>query len=142
MVEYSVNGGTIWTSSFTAAGGVNNVQVRQVDAAGNAGTAASFSFTLDSVVPAAPTVALTSDTGSSASDKITSNGALTVTPAEAGGSIDYSTDSGSSWGASFSPAEGANTVQVRQVDAAGNAGTAASFSFTLDSVVRLRQRWR
>ena len=134
VVEYSTNGGSSWTSSFSAAEGVNNVQVRQVDAAGNAGAATSFTFTLETSGPAAPTVTLTSDTGSSASDKITFNGALTVTPAAAGGTIQYSINGGTSWTASFSPAEGANTVQVRQVDAAGNAGTAASFSFTLDSL--------
>src|SRR5439155_1089383 len=100
--------------------GANTVQVRQVDAAGNNGTAASLSFTLDTQGPAAPAVVLASDTGSSGSDHITSNGSLTVTPAEAGGSIQYSIDSGLSWTSSFTAAEGANTVQVRQVDAAGN----------------------
>ena len=90
------------------------------------------SFTLDSVVPGAPTVALTLDTGTSNSDKITSNGALTVTPAEAGGVVEYSINGGSSWTSSFSAVEGVNNVQVRQIDAAGNAGSATSFSFTLD----------
>ena len=67
------------------------------------------------------TVALTSDTGSNTSDSITSNGALTVTPAEAGGA-QYSINGGTTWTGSFTAAGGANTVQVRQVDAAGNNG--------------------
>ena len=107
--------------------------MRQVDAAGNNGAAASLSFTLDTHAPAAPTVALTSDTGSNTSDGITSNGALTVTPAEAGGALQYSINGGTTWTGSFTAAEGANTVQVRQVDAAGNNGAAASLSFTLDT---------
>ena len=177
-------------SSFSPAEGANTVQVRQLDAAGNAGTAASFTFTLDSVAPAAPTVALTlghrffgqrqdylqrratvtpAEAGGrssirpmaarpghelqrgrgreqspgpsgrcrwqcgggdelhlypgherpsradrdahlrhrhSASDKITSNGALTVTPAEAGGVGRYSINGGSSWTSSFSASRG------------------------------------
>ena len=132
-IQYSTNGGTTWTGSFTAVEGANNVEVRQVDAAGNNGAATSFSFTLDTTAPAAPTVALASDTGSSSSDHITSNGSLTVTPAEAGGTIQYSTNGGTTWTGSFTAVEGANNVEVRQVDAAGNNGAATSFSFTLDT---------
>ena len=132
-IQYSTDGGINWTGSFTAVEGANAVKVRQVDAAGNNGAAASFSFTLDTTPPAAPTVALASDTGSSGSDHITSNGLLTVTPAEAGGTIQYSTDGGINWTGSFAAVEGANAVKVRQVDAAGNNGAAASFSFTLDT---------
>ena len=228
-IQYSTNGGTTWTGSFTAVEGANNVEVRQVDAAGNNGAATSFSFTLDTTAPlapvitttapaqdnassisiagtaeanstvtlynngvsigtaaadgtghwsvnsialtdntnysftakatdaagntstastalafhddqtapAAPTVALASDTGSSSSDHITSNGSLTVTPAEAGGTIQYSTNGGTTWTGSFTAVEGANNVEVRQVDAAGNNGAATSFSFTLDTTAPL-----
>ena len=120
--------------------GSHTVEVRQVDAAGNLGTAASLSFTLDTLAPAAPTVVLANDTGSSNSDLITSNGALTVTPAETGGTIQYSTDGGGTWSAtaptyaSNGTNDGSHTVEVRQVDAAGNLGTAASLSFTLDTL--------
>ena len=132
-IQYSINGGTSWTTSFTAAQGANAVQVRQVDAAGNNGAATSFSFTLDTAAPNAPTVALTSDTGNSAADKITKVGTLNVTPAESGGSIQYSTNGGSTWTSSFAATEGANSVQVRQIDVAGNTSAATSFSFTLDT---------
>ena len=132
-IQYSTNGGATWTGSFTAVAGVNNVEVRQIDAAGNNGAAASFSFTLDTTAPAAPTVALANDTGSSSSDSITSNGSLAVTPAEAGGTIQYSTNGGASWTGSFTAVAGVNNVEVRQIDAAGNNGAAASFSFTLDT---------
>jgi hypothetical protein len=83
---------------------------------------------------AAPTVALPNDTGASDSDGITSDGTLTVTPAEAGGTIEYSIDGGSTWSTHFSATEGANSVQVRQVDGPGRLGLATSFTFTLDTI--------
>ncbi len=129
-IQYSLNG-TSWTSSFSAAEGDNTVQVRQVDAAGNEGAATSLNFTLDTSGPSAPTVELTLNTGSSSSDLITNNGELTVTPAEPGGSIQYSVDGGLNWTSSFNAMPGSNTVQVRQVDVAGNEGAATSMSFTL-----------
>ena len=87
----------------------------------------------DTTPPAAPIVALANDTGSSGADLITSDGTLVVTPAEAGGTIQYSTDGGTTWTSSFTASEGSNTVQVRQVDAAGNNGAPASLTFTLDT---------
>ena len=47
LVEYSTNGGSTWSSSFTAVEGLDNVQVRETDVAGNHSTATSFLFTLD-----------------------------------------------------------------------------------------------
>ena len=46
-VEYSINGGATWTTSFTPVEGPNTVLVRQTDVAGNVSSATSFSFTLD-----------------------------------------------------------------------------------------------
>ena len=132
-VQYSIDGGAHWTSSFTAVEGFNTVEVRQVDAAGNDGAPTTFSFTLDTQAPTAPTVALTKDTGSSNSDGITDNGTLAVTPAEPGGTVQYSIDGGAHWTTSFTAVEGLNTVEVRQVDAAGNEGAATTFNFTLDT---------
>src|SRR5205085_1766572 len=133
LVEYSTDAGSTWSTSFTAAEGPNAVQVRQTDVAGNHSSAASFSFTLDTQAPAAPTVALTSDTGSNTSDHITSVGTLAVTGTETSALVEYSTDAGSTWSTSFTAAEGPNAVQVRQTDVAGNHSSAASFSFTLDT---------
>jgi len=53
-IMHTTNGGSTWTSSFTAVEGLNTVQVRQTDVAGNVSTATSFSFTLDTLAPAAP----------------------------------------------------------------------------------------
>ncbi|MFO0864205.1 MAG: Ig-like domain-containing protein [Gemmataceae bacterium] len=135
-VEYSVDGGATWGTTFTAVEGLNIVQVRQTDVAGNVSIpSGGFVFTLDTTNPVAPGVALTSDTGSSNSDKITSNGALTLTGVEGGAAVEYSIDGGATWNPTFTAAEGANSVQVRQTDVAGNVSTAsAAFTFTLDTV--------
>ncbi|RQZ23793.1 Ig-like domain repeat protein, partial [Burkholderia sp. Bp9090] len=131
-VEYSIDGGHTWNTSFSATEGVNDVQVRQTDIAGNTSAATSFSFTLDTSA-AAPGVALTTDSGSSASDHITNVGTLNLTGIETGATVQYSVDNGAHWNTSFSAVEGTNNVQVRQIDVAGNTSAATSFSFTLDT---------
>ncbi|WP_230975240.1 beta strand repeat-containing protein, partial [Burkholderia stagnalis] len=131
-VEYSIDGGHTWSTSFSAVEGVNDVQVRQTDIAGNTSSATSFSFTLDTSA-AAPGVALTTDSGSSASDHVTNVGTLNLTGVETGATVEYSTDGGHTWSTSFSATEGLNDVQVRQTDIAGNTSSATSFSFTLDT---------
>ncbi|MDB5445627.1 MAG: hypothetical protein JWQ97_944 [Phenylobacterium sp.] len=54
-VEYSVNGGSTWATSFAAVEGANTVAVRQTDLAGNVSAATTLSFTLDTKAPSAPT---------------------------------------------------------------------------------------
>ncbi|RQQ99853.1 Ig-like domain repeat protein, partial [Burkholderia stagnalis] len=131
-VEYSIDGGHTWSTSFSATEGLNDVQVRQTDIAGNTSSATSFSFTLDTSA-AAPGVALTTDSGSSASDHVTNAGTLNLTGVETGATVEYSTDGGHTWSTSFSAVEGLNDVQVRQTDIAGNTSDPTSFSFTLDT---------
>ncbi|WP_232440654.1 Ig-like domain-containing protein, partial [Burkholderia ubonensis] len=131
-VQYSVDSGAHWNTSFSAVEGVNNVQVRQTDIAGNTSSATSFSFTLDTSA-AAPGVALTTDSGSSAVDHVTNVGTLNLTGIETGATVEYSTDGGHTWSTSFSATEGLNDIQVRQIDVAGNTSSATSFSFTLDT---------
>ncbi|WP_256359714.1 VCBS domain-containing protein [Stutzerimonas frequens] len=133
-VEYSTDGGQTWTSSFTPVEGSNTVSVRQTDVAGNTSGATTVSFVLDTQV-AAPSVSLTSDTGASGSDSITNSGALTVGGTETGATIEYSTDGGQTWSPAFTPAEGSNTVSVRQTDVAGNTSGATTASFVLDTQV-------
>jgi hypothetical protein len=133
-VQYSIDGGVTWAGSFTATQGVNTVQVRQIDVAGNASPATAFTFTLDAIAPAAPTVALAHDTGSSSADKITSDGALAVSGTEAGAAVQYSTNGGVTWSGSFTATQGVNTVQVRQIDVAGNASAPTAYTFTLDRI--------
>ncbi|WP_232456971.1 beta strand repeat-containing protein, partial [Burkholderia ubonensis] len=131
-VQYSIDNGAHWNTSFSAVEGVNDIQVRQIDVAGNTSSATSFSFTLDTSA-AAPGVALTTDSGSSASDHITNVGTLNLSGVETGATVEYSTDGGHTWSTSFSAVEGLNDVQVRQTDVAGNTSSATSFSFTLDT---------
>ena len=138
-VDYTAtnNGDGTWTLAddvvATLADGVTTVDVTATDAAGNEGTG-SGSVTVDATAPAAPSVELTNDTGSSATDLITSDGTLTVTPNEAGNTIEYSTDGGTTWSTTPPTAtEGSNTVTVREIDTAGNPSATASITFTLDT---------
>ncbi|WP_232448583.1 Ig-like domain-containing protein, partial [Burkholderia ubonensis] len=131
-VEYSIDGGHTWSTSFSAVEGLNDIQVRQIDIAGNTSSATSFSFMLDTSA-AAPGVALTTDSGSSAVDHVTNVGTLNLTGVETGATVEYSTDGGHTWSTSFNATEGLNDVQVRQTDVAGNTSSATSFSFTLDT---------
>ncbi|MFP3560518.1 hypothetical protein SB861_59540, partial [Paraburkholderia sp. SIMBA_049] len=93
--------------------GANSVQVRQTDVAGNVSATTSFSFTLDTAA-AAPAVALATDSGSSASDHVTSAGTLTLGGIESGATVEYSPDGGSPWSTGFSAQEGLNSIEVRQ----------------------------
>jgi Ca2+-binding RTX toxin-like protein len=134
IIEYSSDGGNTWSSAFTVLEGTNFALVRQTDFAGNVASATTFRFTLDTVNPAAPGVALMTDSGSSGTDHTTNNGALTLSGIETSAIIEYSSEGGNTWSRSFTAVEGANTVRVRQTDVAGNVSGAAAFSFTLDTV--------
>ncbi|MFK0090956.1 Ig-like domain-containing protein, partial [Pseudomonas sp. NPDC090755] len=88
---------------------------------------------------ATPALSLSTDTGSSNSDKITQDGTVNVSGLEAGATWQYSTDGGTTWvagsGTSFTlSGAGAKSVVVRQTDAAGNdSATSAPYTFTLDT---------
>ncbi|MBF0470813.1 MAG: hypothetical protein HQL48_05505, partial [Gammaproteobacteria bacterium] len=87
----------------------------------------------DTTPPAAPTITLTTDSGSSNSDQLTNNGTLTLTGVESGATVEYSLD-GQQWANSFTAQEGSNRLYVRQMDSAGNYSTAsAPFDFLYDS---------
>ncbi|WP_132256408.1 DUF4214 domain-containing protein, partial [Methylobacterium segetis] len=116
--------------------GQHTVSVKHIDAAGNVSVARSLTFTLHSTAPGAPSLALTSDTGASAGDRITSDARVTVTGTQAGASLSYNLDDGG-WAGTYDPAalaDGAHTLAVRQTDTAGNTSVAASLAFTLDRV--------
>ena len=65
------------------------------------------------------------------SDLITSDGTLTLANIEAGSTIQYSIDGGTTWTGSFTAVEGANTVEVRQTDIAGNTSAVGTLTFHL-----------
>ena len=110
--------------SYTVTANVSN-------ALGTAAPPASRSLTVDQTPPAPPGAALTTDSGSSNSDHITNNGALTLAGIENGATVEYSTNGGATWTTSFTPVEGLNTVLVRQTDAAGNVSGVSTLSFIL-----------
>lgn len=136
VVEYSLNGVSGWSNSTPAmAEGSNTVFVRQTDIAGNVSVAASFTYILDTIAPAAPTVALVVDSGSSGSDKITNTANLSIGGIESGAIVEYSSNGLNGWNTSVPGAsEGSNTVFVRQTDLAGNSSAATSFTYILDTV--------
>jgi hypothetical protein len=116
------------------------VIVRQTDAAGNvSGTSTALAFTLDTTV-AAPTLALATDTGASATDGITNDATVNVSGLEAGSTREFSVDNGANWtaftGTSFDvpQPDGVKSVIVRQTDAAGNlSANSTALGFTLDT---------
>lgn len=137
VIEFSADGAGGWSGTApTPVEGANTVHVRQVDVAGNISDESVFTFMFDSTRPgSAPAVALKHDSGSSDSDKITNDGALSVSGIEPCSVVEYSADGAGGWsGTAPSPIEGANTVHVRQVDVAGNVSDESLFTFTYDTV--------
>jgi hypothetical protein len=117
---------------------MHTVAVEQQDVAGNIGAASGLTFTLDTIAPAAPTLALAQDTGSSITDAITSDPTITVA-AESGATLLYKVDGAVSFSAAApvfaidGSSDGSHTVLVEQQDAAGNIGADFSLSLTLDT---------
>ena len=118
------------------------------DLAGNAAlrthnmVAPAIDQKVDTTVPAALTMTLSRDTGSSGSDGITKDGRVTITRLENGASWEYSSDSGQSWvggtGTSFTLTEGVyaiNVIRVRQTNGVGktSAVTENTAAITVDA---------
>jgi len=151
-LQATLNGGLSWQdvmvsgTSFTWTGvtlqpGQGSVSFRAIDAAGNASPASSaFAFTLDTSMPLAPGLNLTTDSGTSSSDTLTNTSSLNVTGLEVGSTWQYSLNGGTSWsngsGTSITgiTGDGLKSVLVKQTDAAGNTSAASSaLAFTLDT---------
>jgi uncharacterized repeat protein (TIGR03803 family) len=120
------------------ADGLHTVTVEEVDPAGNISTA-SLSFTLDTIAPALPTLALLHDTGVSNSDHITSDPTITYLLSAIGDTLLYRTDGGSYSAvaptfATDHSADGPHTVSIEEVDAAGNISSPTNLSFMLDTI--------
>ena len=130
-VEYSIDDGKTWQTDFKPVEGLNQVQIRQTDIAGNVSASSKIAFTLDQTPGAAPGVALAKDTGTG-DDNITSDGGLQLSGVEAGATVEYSIDDGKTWQTDFKPVEGLNQVQIRQTDIAGNVSASSKIAFTLD----------
>ena len=149
--DYSLDGGASWStgggSSFTVTGnGERLATVRQNIGQQHSATSNALAFVLDTTPPKALTFALSNDSGTSASDGISSVGTVTVSGLESGATWQYSTNGGTTWssgtGTSFTLAEAsyaAGSVKVRQIDKAGNTGAASSnpASITIDATAPL-----
>ena len=79
-------------------------------------------YTVDHTAPLAPSLTLASDTGSSASDGLTSNVTINVGGLESGATWQYQEDGSDSWmmgtASSFTASIGTHSYLVRQTDAA------------------------
>jgi Bacterial Ig-like domain len=130
-----------WTFTPTLTDGLHTLVATETNAAGT-GTA-SLTFTLDRTAPP-PTEALVSDTGSSSSDKITANPAVTgsgepnaVVVIEEGSTSLGTTTANSSGVWRFTPTLTGvtHTLTATETDVAGNTGAASSLTFTLDTTI-------
>ncbi len=100
-------------------------------------TLAELQALVTAVPPAAPVMALVTDTGSSPTDGITTDGTIKISNLEDGATWQYSTD-GTTWfdgsGTSFTlQGDGERTVHVRQTDGGGKQSEEASLTFTIDT---------
>ena len=152
--EYSTNAGTTWVSvgsgdRVTLTGsGEKSVIARQIDKAGNISNSSNvLKFTLETAVvsqnptaPSAPTLTLSTDTGSSTTDGITKDGTVNISGLASGATWQYSLDGGGNWitgsGNSFVlSGDGTQTVIARQTTSAGISVNSNALAFTLDSTV-------
>jgi hypothetical protein len=131
-----------WSSNVTLNNGSNSLTAQVTDLAGNTTTSSAVIYPLNTNTPMV-TESLAFDTGSSATDHITSNDALsgtgianTVVHFTIDGTPSSTAVTANTLGAwSFTPsglADGAHTIVASQTDTFGNTGT-ASLSFTLDT---------
>jgi hypothetical protein len=108
------------------------VTVVGYDGRGEQGMAnASRDYRIDTEI-APPLVELIVDSGSSDRDRITNDGRLIFSGIKEGAEVEISID-GENWMAGFTPVEGYNTLQVRQIDGVGNVSDATHYDFTLDT---------
>ena len=134
------DGAGAWSFTPTLANGVHTITASETDASGNTGST-SLTFTLDTKPPAVKAI-LSTDTGSSTSDEITSVTTIfgagdpnaLVTLAE-GATTLGTTTANAAGGWSFTPTlttDGAHSIIASETDAAGNTAS-ATVSFTLDT---------
>ncbi len=133
--------------------GSSSIQLAVRDAAGNTAAAATQAYVLDTTAPATTVsaIALSADTGESATDLITQTAAQTITATlsgalAAGEALYGSLDNGASWtqisnmvsGTAVSwtgvTLSGSSSIQLAVRDAAGNTAAAATQAYVLDTV--------
>lgn len=145
--EYRIDGGD-WQAgtgdSLAAAAlheGPQTVDVRQTDLAGNVSEVESFAVSVDSVAPDAVLASVQRAGGVAAPDNlINAGGHVSIDGLEPGASWEFKVNGDEHWregpGTQLATRvldEGANTVEVRQIDAAGNAGAESTVQLSLDT---------
>jgi hypothetical protein len=145
--EYRIDGGD-WRvgkgdtlASAALHEGSQTVDVRQSDLAGNVSEIDSIDVTLDATPPdAALSAARTQDGGLAPNHLINATGYVSIDNLEQDATWEYKVNGDDHWrhggGHQLSSRvldEGENTVQIRQVDAAGNAGEATTTLVDLDA---------
>ncbi len=130
-----VPGTTIYQATYTPSAGFEGTVTialaagKFTDAVGNPNAAAApITIAVDTLAPTAPPVSLVSDTGSSSTDKITSDARLQTPGTETNASVQFWSNVGltNAW---TGPLTGANTLWATQTDAAGNRSPATRFDF-------------
>ena len=139
----------------TLSGGAHALKAQFSTSSGTLGTPSTTAttVTVDTTVPTTTISALTlsADTGTSGTDYITNNASQTISGTlsgvtVAGEVVRVSTDNGTTWTTATNPIgqnsfslpgvtlTGSNTLKVQVEDAAGNAGTATSQTYVLDTL--------
>ncbi|UVO39384.1 cadherin-like domain-containing protein [Bradyrhizobium arachidis] len=163
VIQVSADGGATWVAATASSGnwsasgvtlspGAGLLSVRTIDLAGNTTSGTGHAYTLDQNAPTAvaTVTALSSDTGSSSSDFVTSSSSQTVSGSftgtlSFGEQIQVSADGGATWvtastsGASWSASgvtlsTGTGALSVRTIDLAGNITSGTGHSYILDTV--------
>ncbi|GAC1326844.1 MAG: hypothetical protein NVSMB13_12580 [Mycobacteriales bacterium] len=122
------------TTLSSLSDGSHTFNVRAVDAAGNASPAASYTWTVDTVPPVAPALTATPPAQSN-----TASPSFSFTDAETPVTFACSLDGAAAVGCT-SPkaysglADGAHIFSVTATDPAGNTSTAATYTWTIDTV--------
>jgi hypothetical protein len=151
VATVAADGGGNWTtaSNITLAPGVNNLTATATDAAGNASApSATYVASLDTAAPGLPVISgISPDTGTSATDGITSAATVVVSgTAEAGSTVTLyddgtlvatvAADGSGKWttASNITLAQGVNNLTATATDAAGNiSAPSAIFVATLDT---------
>jgi hypothetical protein len=146
------NGNYTFTPSAPLSEGAHSISATATDAAGNTITSTTTNFTVDTTAPAATADigAITADTGISG-DFITNDTTLmfsgTNTALDSGDKVQLSLDGGKTWvdatqtsattwsydNSANAMTSGGHTIQVRVIDAAGNAGSVSTQVITIDT---------
>jgi hypothetical protein len=146
----TVPAGGTWTYTPTLSNGSYSFSFVAIDAAGNESPAATFSLTVDTVLPTTPVITSVTDnvspvTGSIPSGGFTNDPTPTFTgTAEAGVALRITVNSGTpttitvpaggTWTYTPTLSNGSHSFSFVAVDAAGNESPAATFSLTVDTI--------